>query len=109
MQVTTVMTEREKPEGPTDDLVAKTKSGEPNINVVARPWYVMVLVRVGRVYLSCLFSLPVMSKMTNVGDIDSLTSAMIAACFPAIFSLLLNAFEILTKLDTHATYSTYRA
>lgn len=104
---TTVMTERAEP-GPSSDLVAHTRKNEPNINVVARPWYVMVLVRVARVYVQSVLGL-LTANATGVIDIDNFTKILIGASFPALVSLLQNTVEILSKLDTHEDYSTFRA
>lgn len=107
MSVTTVMTQREEP-GPSTDVLAHTKQSEPNVKIVVRPWWQMVLIRVIRVYLQT-FSGLVAADATGLIDIDGIFRFMIAASFPALISLIQNSIEILTKLDTDEVYSTLRA
>lgn len=106
-KVATVMTQRDN-FGVSDDLTAKTKASEPDITVVAKPWYVMVLVRVARVYLQSLLGLLAADFATTAINWDFVNVALVALS-PALVSLLQNSVEILSKLDTSEGYAPFRA
>lgn len=101
-QVMTVMTQREEPGPSKEALIATTKADEPNVKIIALPWWQMIGIRVLRVYLFGVvgFLGTGFAGLTGSGDVkDKLLSALTLAAAPAIMSLLQNTLEILTKLD----------
>jgi hypothetical protein len=104
-KLTTIVTQREI----SKDVIGHTKQGEPDIKIVTRPWYFMILIRVARVYLQSLLGILTLDKLSGNIDIDGITTLFIAAAGPAFYSLLLNTGEILSKLDTNENYSQFRA
>lgn len=107
--ITTVMTQREEPGPSSETVIAHTKQSEPNVRIVTRPWYVMVLVRVARVYVQSFVGLATADALTKIVDFNGVENVAMAALFPAFMSLMQNALEILTKMDTNESYSTFRA
>jgi hypothetical protein len=95
------MTEREV----TRDVIGHTASTQPDVKIIVHPWYIMVLVRVARVYAQSLLGLYTADLTIHAID----TNLFITAAFPAFISLLQNTIEILNKLDTNEQYTSYRA
>ena len=99
----------ERPTAPADDTIIKTPVGMADVQVVVMTWYGQVAVRVARTYLQSLigFLSAIGSGATEavgihipVGDFwDLLLKSMGLAVAPAVFSLLQNTYEILTRLD----------
>ena len=105
-RVATFMTERNE-EGPTRDMLAKTPQDEPTVKIIARPWYHAIGIRVARVYIQTLIGL-MTADGVGVVDFDGFAKLAVSAALPATFSLIMNAGEILAKLDTNEHYVAYR-
>jgi hypothetical protein len=103
----TVMTRREEP-GPSKDVKATTSGEEPNVQVKTLPWYAMILIRAGRVYLQSFLGFLTAGGLgvaeaagVPLGQFGNVAvTALQLAVAPATISLLWNTMEILTKLDT---------
>ena len=105
-----LMTER--PEGPTNESVLKTPSGEANVEVLTMTWYSQTGIRVARTYLQGLLGF-ILTLATPAGEAVGIklpvmdftgvlvTSASLAVA-PAVIALIQNAIEILTQLDTNS-------
>lgn len=105
-RVSTVITERDVP-GPDENVLARTKASEPNIDVITLPWWQMIVIRASRVYLQSMLGF-LTASATGIADAIGVplgqfgnifvTSASLAVA-PAAISLIQNTVEILTKLD----------
>ena len=101
--IPTVVTKRE--DTISRSVEATTPSNQPNVQVVAMPWWQIVLIRTARVYLQGLMGfLTVGATGLDAGIMpnDFLGMMLTAAKFaiaPAAFTLLQNAMELLMKLD----------
>ena len=97
----------------TDNKVVMTeRAGEPHPThpeVIMMPWWKQALTRCARVYLQSLagiwtaMGLPVASAVGVQLPPEPwkvLLAAIIMAILPAIYSLIQNSIEILTKLDS---------
>ncbi len=107
--VATVMTDRNLPPGPDNDMVAHTPAGEPNIKVLTQPWYLMILIRVARVYIQTLVGLAGVDFASTRIDFSGLGEIAVLAGSAAFISLLQNTGEILSQLDSNESYAKYRA
>lgn len=102
-QVATVMTKREEP-GPSKNLMAETREGEPNIRIISLPWWAMIGIRVLRVYVQGVIGF---LGTGFVGLTDGTTMwntflhALLLAIPPAVVSLFMNSAEIMAKVDTN--------
>lgn len=101
----TVMTRRESTGPERARMSAITSDTEPNITVKTLPPYLMILVRVARVYVqSLLAALTAGGLNLDGGLLPNEFGPLIWRCvqialLPAFFSLMMNAAEILSKLD----------
>lgn len=100
----------ERAEAPKDKSVLETPQGKPDVEVVAMPMWKLALVRGIRTYLQSLVGF-ILAGGTGaaqavgvnlpVGDFWKLLIACGSlAVAPAVISLLQNAVEILSKLDS---------
>jgi len=103
-----IVTERER--APDDKSVLETKRGTDDIQVVVVTWYKQALIRTVRTYLQSLLGFIVAVGSGAAGAVGInipmqdfgqlfLSSASLAIA-PAIISLLQNAVELLTRLDS---------
>jgi len=103
-----IVTERER--APDDKSVLETKRGADDIQVVVVTWYKQALIRTVRTYLQSLLGFIVAVGSGAAGAVGInipmqdfgqlfLSSASLAIA-PAIISLLQNAVELLTRLDS---------
>jgi len=94
------------PEGPKDKSVLKTPAGESNITVVTQSMWAQVAIRVLRTYLQGLVGFLVAGGVGLTAPLEipgfyaMFLNAASLALAPAVISLLQNALEILTKLDS---------
>ena len=105
-RITTVMTERTEP-GPSANMNAVTRASEPDVKIIALPWWQMIGVRVARNYLQGLLGFLTAGAM-GIDDalgvpMSAFGNAFVAsaslAVAPAVVCLIQNALEILTKID----------
>lgn len=98
-EIKTVVTEREK---------LTTQKQLDEVEIISMPWYRIVLVRAGRVYVQGLIGFLTANTsgateaVTGIpmGDFkDKLIIALSLAIAPAVLSLLQNTGELLAKLD----------
>lgn len=109
--VSTVMTQREATIPAS--MTANTPVGMSDVKVVAMPWWQILFIRAARVYLQTLTGL-IGAAVTGAdqGMLPDAFGALVwstagMALAPAAMSLLMNATELLTKLDV--TRPTLRA
>jgi hypothetical protein len=101
--IQTIVTERR--DGIQEDTAARTPGDTPNIVVQPMPWYRIVLIRAGRVYMQSLISFLTVAQVgaaTGVLPLEfamSLQSAALLAIGPAVMSILQNTAELLVRLD----------
>lgn len=94
-----------KREGVSTDIVTGTGDGGATV-VVAVPWWKIILIRAGRVFLQSFLAVFTLSSTglvkiaTESGDqFGSIKAAAIGAAATAGFTILQNVLELLTKLD----------
>ena len=99
----TVMTQRDA--GMSRSNTAATDGDLPNVRVITLPWWQIMLVRAARVYLQTLTGL-IGAAVTGAdqGMLPDAFGALVwstagMALAPAAMSLLMNATELLAKLD----------
>lgn len=95
---------------PSENVVLRTQPGAADVQVVTMTWYGQVAIRVLRTYLQGLLGF-ILTLASPAGEAVGIklpvmdfagvlvTSASLAIA-PAAISLLQNAIEILTKLDS---------
>jgi hypothetical protein len=101
--INTVITERV--DSLKDSTIAQTPADEPYIVIHPLPWYRIVAVRSGRVYVQSLISfLTIAPAAVAAGVLPrefaiSLQNAALLAVGPAVLSILQNTAELLARLD----------
>jgi len=101
--IQTIVTERK--DGIQEDTAARTPGDVPNIVVQPMPWYRIVAVRAGRVYVQSLISFLTLSPAAVAAGVlpsafgFSLQNAALLAIGPAVLSILQNTAELLARLD----------
>lgn len=104
----TVMTRREETGPSSDSMIGHTRQDEPNVKIITRPWWHLVLIRAGRVFLQALFG-TLTADQLGVLDIEGFWMILSAAALTSAYTLGLNLLEILKKWDTNESYAPYRA
>jgi hypothetical protein len=115
--IATVVTRREDQPAPVISGLATTPAGEPDVQVIAMPWWQIVLVRTARVYAQSLLGFLTAAGLGATGAVGVKMPTgdflhLFGACAglalaPAVFTLIQNVVELLAKLDV--TRPTLRA